>query len=61
MPSWTPPGDARILELAGQMRGRGDVLVTYDPNVRPGLLADPGHGRQVAERAIGLAHTAVAS
>ncbi|HXO25552.1 MAG TPA: PfkB family carbohydrate kinase, partial [Streptosporangiaceae bacterium] len=59
--SWTPPGDARILELAGQMRGRGDVLVTYDPNVRPGLLADPRHGREVAERAIGLAHLAKAS
>jgi fructokinase len=59
--SWTPPGDARILELAGQMRSRGDVLVTYDPNVRPRLLADPQHGRQVAERAIGLAHLAKAS
>ena len=59
--SWTPPGDARIVELAGQMRSRGDVLVTYDPNVRPGLLADPRHGRQVAERAIGLAHLAKAS
>jgi fructokinase len=59
--SWTPPGDARILELAGQMRGRGDVLITYDPNVRPGLLADPGHGRRVVERAIGLAHLAKAS
>ena len=54
--SWTPPGDARIGELAAAMRGRGDVLVSYDPNVRPGLLADPGHGRQVTERAIGLAH-----
>ena len=59
--SWTPPGDARIVELAGQMRSRGDVLVTYDPNVRPGLLADPRHGREVAERAIGLAHLAKAS
>ena len=59
--SWTPPGDARILELAGQMHGRGDVLITYDPNVRPGLLADPGHGRRVVERAIGLAHLAKAS
>ncbi|HME65590.1 MAG TPA: carbohydrate kinase, partial [Streptosporangiaceae bacterium] len=59
--SWTPPGDARILELAGQMRGRGDVLITYDPNVRPGLLADPGHGQRVVERAIGLAHLAKAS
>jgi fructokinase len=59
--SWTPPGDARILDLARRLRDRGDVLITYDPNVRPGLLADPGHGQQVAERAIGLAHLAKAS
>ena len=59
--SWTPPGDARILDLAHRLRGRGDVLITYDPNVRPGLLADPGHGQQVVEHAIGLAHLAKAS
>jgi fructokinase len=59
--SWTPPGDAAIGNLARRLRERGDVLISYDPNVRPGLLADPGHGREVAERAIGLAHLAKAS
>jgi fructokinase len=59
--SWTPPGDAKILELAHRLRGRGDVLITYDPNVRPGLLADHHHGQRVVERAIGLAHLAKAS
>jgi fructokinase len=59
--SWTPPGDAEIGNLARRLRERGDVLISYDPNVRPGLLADPGHGREVAERAIGLAHLAKAS
>jgi fructokinase len=59
--SWTPPGDARILELARRRRVRGDVLITYDPNVRPGLLADHRHGQRVVERAIGLAHLAKAS
>jgi fructokinase len=59
--SWTPPGDAEIGNLARRLRERDDVLVSYDPNVRPGLLADPGHGREVAERAIGLAHLAKAS
>jgi fructokinase len=58
--SWTPPGDARILDLARRLRDR-DVLIFYDPNVRPGLLVDPGHGRRVAERAIGLAHLVKAS
>jgi fructokinase len=59
--SWTPPGDARIAELARRMRDRGDVLVSYDPNVRPGLLADHRHGQRAVERAIGLAHLVKAS
>ena len=59
--SWTPPGDARIHELAHRLRGRGDVLITYDPNVRPGLLADHRHGQRVVERALRLAHLAKAS
>jgi len=57
--SWTPPGDARILDLARAARDRGDVLVSYDPNVRPGLAADRGLG--AVERAVRLAHLAKAS
>jgi fructokinase len=37
------------------------VLVSYDPNVRPGLLAEPGHGQRMIERAIPLAHLVKAS
>jgi fructokinase len=59
--SWTPPGDARIHELAHRLRGRGDVLITYDPNVRPGLLTDHRRGQRVVERALRLAHLAKAS
>jgi fructokinase len=59
--SWTPPGDARILALAQAMRGRGDVLISYDPNVRPSLLGDRRHGQEVVERAVRLAHLAKAS
>jgi len=59
--SWTPPGDARIYELAHRLRGRGEVLISYDPNVRPGLLVDHRHGQRVVERALGLAHLAKAS
>ena len=59
--SWTPPGDARILALAADMRGRGDVLISYDPNIRPRLLAGHEHGQRMAERAIRLAHLAKAS
>lgn len=59
--SWPPPGDARILALAADMHGRGDVLISYDPNIRPRLLADHEHGQRMAERAIRLAHLAKAS
>ncbi len=59
--SWTPPGDARILGLARAVRERGGALVSYDPNVRPGLLADLAHGRRAVERAVRLAHLVKAS
>jgi fructokinase len=59
--SWTPPGDARILDLARAARSRGDVLVSYDPNVRPGLLGDRDHGVAAIERAVRLAHLVKAS
>ena len=39
--SWTAPGSASVIDLARRMRDRGDVLVSYDPNVRPGLLGGP--------------------
>jgi fructokinase len=59
--SWTPPGDGRILDLARAACSRGDVLVSYDPNVRPGLLGDRDHGVGVIERAVRLAHLVKAS
>ena len=59
--AWMPPGDARILELADRLRGRGDVLISYDPNVRPSLLTDHRHGQRVVERALRLAHLVKAS
>ena len=59
--SWLPPAGQRILDLAGRVRARGDVLVSYDPNIRPTLLRDPGHGRYVVERAVRIAHLVKAS
>jgi len=59
--SWTPPGCASVLDLAQRLHDQGDVLVSYDPNVRPGLLGDPGHGRRMVERAIRAVHVAKAS
>jgi fructokinase len=59
--SWMSPGDAHILELTRQMRARGNVLVSYDPNVRPGPLTDPERGRAAVERAVLHAHLVKAS
>jgi fructokinase len=59
--SWTAPGDDRILDLARAARSRGDVLVSYDPNVRPGLLVDRDRGVVAVEGAVRLAHLVKAS
>ena len=59
--SWTPPGSDSILDLARRMRDRGDVLVSYDPNVRPGLMGSRELGQRIVERGIQAAHVAKAS
>jgi fructokinase len=59
--SWTAPGAEHILGLAARLRERGDVLVSYDPNIRAGLLRDRGYGRDLAERAVRRAHLVKAS
>jgi fructokinase len=59
--AWTPPGDGPVLALAGRLRGRGDVLVSYDPNVRPSLLAGRDQGRRRVESGVAQAHLAKAS
>ncbi len=58
--SWTPPGDARIGGLARRCRD-GGVLVSYDPNIRPRLLADRGRAQRIVERSVALAHLTKAS
>jgi fructokinase len=59
--SWTWPGAAHVIELARRMRARADVLVSYDPNIRPSLLRDREHARRMVERGIRNAHVAKAS
>jgi len=59
--SWTPPGSAAVIDLAQRLHGCGDVLVSYDPNVRPSLLGDHEHGQRMVERAIRAVHLAKAS
>jgi fructokinase len=59
--SWRPPGSKRIDQLIREARARNGVLVSYDPNVRPTLLAAPSRGRQLVERSVGRAHLVKAS
>ena len=43
------------------MRDRGDVLVSYDPNIRPSLLGDRDQAQRMVERGLRVAHVAKAS
>ncbi|SDY56367.1 fructokinase [Modestobacter sp. DSM 44400] len=38
--SWTPPGSVHIADLVRRARSDGRALVSFDPNVRPSLIAD---------------------
>ncbi|OLE28499.1 MAG: carbohydrate kinase [Catenulispora sp. 13_1_20CM_3_70_7] len=59
--SWTPPGDERIYALTAASHARGQVLISYDPNVRPRLLGEPGRARLLVERYASVAHIVKAS
>jgi fructokinase len=59
--SWTPPGDERIHAAAAGLRRGGEVLVSYDPNIRPALLSPPARARSLVERSVGAAHVVKAS
>ncbi len=59
--SWTRPGDELIYRLASRLHGQGDVLVSYDPNIRPLLLPDHDEAVRMVERSIRVAHLVKAS
>ena len=59
--SWTPPGSKRIDQLICEARARNGVLVSYDPNVRPAVLASASRGRSLIERSVRRAHVVKAS
>jgi fructokinase len=59
--SWTGPG-SRLIDLAVRKARAGrDVLVSYDPNVRPPVFGARARGKQLVERSIGRAHVVKAS
>jgi fructokinase len=59
--SWTPPGSERIDQLIRELRARNRTLVSYDPNVRPAVLASPRRARALVERSVRRAHVVKAS
>jgi fructokinase len=59
--SWTPPGADAIAGRLTRLRAEGDSIISYDPNVRPGLLGERSHGVAAVETSIALAHLVKAS
>jgi fructokinase len=59
--AWTPPGDSAILTAVSALRAADQVLVSYDPNVRPSLLRSPVTARPRIEAGIAAAHLVKAS
>jgi fructokinase len=59
--SWLPPGNRAIDAAISRVRAQGTVLVSYDPNVRPRLLPDPGAAREQVERSVALSHVVKSS
>ena len=59
--SWTPPGDERIDQVVREARAGGQLLVSYDPNIRPAVLPSPSGGRMLVERSVRNADVVKAS
>jgi fructokinase len=59
--AWTPPGAERIAELVSDLRARGRVLISYDPNVRPTVIGGRERGVELVERSVRRAHVVKAS
>jgi fructokinase len=59
--SWTPPGSEQIVEMVARVHGRGEMLVSYDPNIRPSLLGDRAEALRAVERCAAIAHLVKAS
>lgn len=62
--SWLPPGDAAIDRAVAALRARTAgrrPLLSYDPNVRPGLQPDRARARGQVERSVRHAHLVKAS
>ena len=59
--SWRDPAAPAVVAVLERARAGGRTLVSYDPNVRPDLLADVDDARARVERCVALAHLIKAS
>lgn len=59
--SWIAPGATLIAEALRLRRAGGQSLLSYDPNVRPGLLPGPDAARELVEPYLRIAHLVKAS
>lgn len=59
--SWRPPSGPVLQALQRNAYERGETLVSYDPNVRPALIANEDAARTSIERCISAAHLVKAS
>jgi fructokinase len=59
--SWTAPGADRIADLVDELRERGGVAISYDPNVRPAALGARERGVELVEESVGRTHVVKAS
>jgi fructokinase len=59
--SWTPPGDRHIHTAVSHLHRRGQLLISYDPNIRPALLGEPSRARPRIEQSVAHAHIVKAS
>ncbi len=54
--AWTDPGWLNIVDLVEELHGGGEVLVSYDPNVRPKLCGSRDQATSRIERAVSSSH-----
>jgi fructokinase len=59
--SWIAPGRSLITDTLQARRSSGQCLISYDPNVRPGLLGGPAAARDLIEPYLPIAHVVKAS
>jgi fructokinase len=54
--SWRQPSAPLVLELLRQVHAAGDRLISYDPNVRPGLMGDASRALAALQPRLKAAH-----